>query len=382
MPVPETPEEATEETDVDVSDADAQAPHEPPSETGSRPRVYAPVLERIVRFALVVITVITLGKIWAVDLVALSESSTTGGRMVTAAIDVLVAYLIADLLWVWAKTAIDSRLADYVPPEPGHPPGPDARLATLLPLIRKILIVTLLVIVGLIALSSLGVNVGPLLAGAGVVGIVVGFGAQTLVRDTVSGIFFLLDDAFRVGEYIEVGTLMGTVESISVRSLRLRHHRGAVHTIPFGKMVSLTNHSRNWVIMKLEFRVPFETDLKLVKNLVKEIGKEIQRDPEIGPHVLEPLKSQGVRHMEEFNMVVGVKFMAKPGVQWVMRKVAYQKVRDAFDANGISFAERNVKVEVVGGESMSEGVRTAAVAAAQQAIEQQVGEQSPIPDEA
>ena len=356
-------------------------PDQAPPEEKKRPRLYAPVLERLARFALVVVAVIALAQVWALDLITLSESSTTVGRALSASIDILVAFLIADLIWVWARTAIDTRMADYTPPEPGHAPGPDARLATLLPLIRNILMVTLLLMVSLIVLSSLGVNVAPLLAGAGVLGIAIGFGAQTLVRDIVSGIFFLLDDAFRVGEYIEMGEIRGTVESISVRSLRLRHHRGMVHTIPFGEMTFLTNHSRDWVIMKLELRVPFETDLKLVKNLVKDIGKEMEKDPEYGHHILEPLKSQGVRRMEEFNMVVGVKFMARPGEQWVMRKVAYQKVRDAFDAHGINFAQRNVKVEVVGGGAMSEETRNAATAAAQDSIEQPVGEPAAIPDE-
>ena len=134
--------------------------------------------------------------------------------------------------------------------------------------------------------------------------------------------------------------------------------------------------------MKLEFRVPFETDLKMIKNIVKDIGKEMQKDPEYGHHILEPLKSQGVRRMEEFNMVIGVKFMATPGEQWVMRKVVYQRLRDPFEASGISFAQGNVKVEVVGGETMAEDTRNAAVAAAQDAIEQQVGEPAAaIPDE-
>ena len=375
-PEPEPDLEQTSEAEP----AEPEPNHAPPEEK-KRPRLYAPVLERLVRFVLVVVAVILLAEVWALDLITLSESSTAIGRTLSASIDILVAYLIADLIWVWARTAIDTRMADYVPPEPGHAPGPDARLATLLPLIRKILMVTLLLMVGLIVLSSLGVNVGPLLAGAGVVGIAIGFGAQTLVRDIVSGIFFLLDDAFRVGEYVEMGEIRGTVESISVRSLRLRHHRGMVHTIPFGEMTFLTNHSRDWVIMKLELRVPFETDLKLVKNLVNDIGKEMQKDPEYGHHILEPLKSQGVRRMEEFNMVVGVKFMARPGEQWVMRKVAYQKVRDAFDAHGINFAQRNVKVEVVGGDAMTEETRNAAMAAAQDAIEQPVGEPTAIPDE-
>ena len=344
-----------------------------PADATGRRVIYAPVLERLARFVLIIVSALLLNVIWSLDLGALSSSPTIAGRVFGAAIDVLVAVLVADLIWLWAKTAIDDRLRDYVPPEPGHAPGPEARMVTLLPLLRKILMVTLSVMVVLVALSSLGVNVGPLLAGAGVVGIAVGFGAQTLVRDIVSGIFFLLDDAFRVGEYIEVGDLRGTVEAISIRSLRLRHHRGAVHTVPFGEMKSLTNHSRDWVIMKLELRVPFDTDLKLVKKLVKGIGAELLEDDELGPSVIEPLKSQGVRRMEEFNMVVGVKFMSKPGEQWLLRKEAYQRIRDAFDKNGIVFAQRNVKVEVVGADASSPEVRDAAIGAAQDAIEDQLG---------
>ena len=328
---------------------------------------------------LVVAAVMLLGVAWGVDLGTMSDSATPAGRFFEAAVDVLVAYLIADLVWVWARSAIDARMAGFEPPEPGHAPGPEARLATLLPLLRKILMVALFAMVVLVALSSLGVNVGPLIAGAGVVGIAVGFGAQALVRDIVSGVFFLLDDAFRVGEYIEVGDLRGTVESISVRSIRLRHHRGAVHTIPFGEMKSLTNHSRDWVIMKLEFRVPFETDLGLVKKLVKQIGQELKTHEELGQYLIEAPKSQGVRRMEEFNMVIGVKFMAKPGEQWTIRKETYQRVRDAFDSNGIGFAERNVKVEVVGASPDSPEAREAALGAAQDAIEQRIGPRPATP---
>jgi small-conductance mechanosensitive channel len=226
------------------------------------------------------------------------------------------------------------------------------------------------VIVTLTVLSSLGVNIGPLLAGAGVVGIAIGFGTQTLVRDIVSGIFFLLDDAFRVGEYIEEGNLRGTVEGMSLRSLRVRHHRGAVHTIPFGELKALTNYSRDWIILKLEFRVPFDTDLGLVKKLVKQVSAELLENPDYGPHFIEPLKFQGVRRMEEFNMVIGVKFMTKPnGAQWMVRRDAYQKLRDIFDRHGISFAERNVKVEVVTDHVLTPAEQKAVAGAAQEAVE-------------
>ena len=201
-------------------------------------------------------------------------------------------------------------------------------------------------------------------------GLAIGFGAQSLVKDIVSGIFFLIDDAFRVGEYVEIDQLRGTVEKISIRSLQIRHHRGAVHTLPFGEVKSMTNYSRDWVIMKLEFRVPFDTDLNLVKKLIKNVGAELTANEDYGDGIIQTLKSQGVRRMEEFNMVVGVKFMTRPGEQWTVRRDAYQKVRDAFEANGIRMAERNVKVEIAGDDRLSEEERKAVTAAAQEAVGQ------------
>ncbi|MCH9669961.1 MAG: mechanosensitive ion channel [Gammaproteobacteria bacterium] len=372
------PDDAAERNDNDTQNVEEE-PEDADEETSilvNRHGVYGPVVARFLRFLLVIGAVLVLSSTWGMSLWSLSSASNDAGRWVVALVDLLVAYLIADLVWVWARTAIDLRLGDQGPKEAsrGEEGGgtAESRLGTLLPLLRKILMVTLVVMVILIGLSSLGVNIGPLIAGAGVIGIAIGFGAQALVRDIVSGIFFLLDDAFRVGEYIEIGDLRGTVEAISIRSLRLRHHRGAVHTIPFGEMKSLTNHSRDWVIMKLEFRIPFETDLKLVKKLLKKVGAEMQANPDFGPSMLEPLKSQGVRRMEEFNMVLGVKFMAKPGEQWTVRKEAYQRVRDIFDANGINFAERTVKVEVVDSENLSRAEKEAVIGAAQDAIESRI----------
>lgn len=364
-----------------AAEPDAEAPPEGEAE---EPGLHEPlrlITIRFLRFLLVIASVLIVLAAWGTDIFSLAESPTFLGRVTSVVIDLIVAVLIADLVWTWAKTAIDRRLADYKPPEGPQAPGPEARMATLLPLLRVILLVTLVVMVGLSVLSSAGVNIAPLLAGAGVLGVAIGFGAQSLVKDIVSGIFFLIDDAFRVGEYIEIGNLRGVVESISIRSLRVRHHRGAVHTIPFGELTSLTNYSRDWVIMKMEFRVPFETDIRQVKKIVKRIGAEMMEDPLYKDGFLEPLKSQGVRRMEEFNMVVGVKFMAKPGDQWIIRRDAYQKIVDAFEANGIRLAERNVKVEVVSDRPLSEEEHKAVVGAAQDSIEQQVGPPVPAPDE-
>jgi small-conductance mechanosensitive channel len=340
-----------------------------------------PIVQRGARFLFLMSAVLLLSTAWGVNIFDLSSDGSVLGRVLEVFIDSIVALLLADLVWTWAKTVIDKRIADYEPPVDGQAPGPEARMITLLPLLRTILGVTLLIMVSLSVLSAAGVNIAPILAGAGIVGIAIGFGTQSLVRDIVAGIFFLIDDAFRLGEYIEVGDLMGTVESISVRSMRIRHHRGKVHTVPYGELKSLTNHSRDWVIMKLEFRVPFDTDLQLVKKLVKKVGAELQANEHYGPSILSTLKSQGVRRMEEFNMVVGVKFMTKPGEQWLVRRDAYQKVRDAFEANGIRMAERNVKVAIEGGEHLSEEQRQAVAGAAQEAVQGPAGPPKPVPDE-
>ncbi len=357
---------ATKATDGTVSSSEETA-----AEQAERMAIYRPVARRLARFALAAIALVILATTWGANIAAMSTSPSLAGRAVKVAIDIVAVLLIADLVWTWAKTAIDLRLARYVAPPPGEPPGPEARIATLLPLLRNMLLVAVLMLVALTVLSSLGVNIAPLIAGAGVVGVAIGFGAQSLVRDIVSGIFYLIDDAFRVGEYIEIGNLRGTVESMSLRSMRVRHHRGAIHTIPFGELKSLTNYSRDWAILKLEFRVPFETDLKLVKKLVKQIGSELQSDPNYGSQILEPLKSQGVRRMEEFNMVIGMKFMARPGAQWVIRRDAYQKLRDAFEQHGISLAQRSVKVEVLSDKPLPEEVMRAVTGAAQEAVENQ-----------
>ena len=373
LPPPPSPEEQLED-DAEPDEALEVVEVTDPYET------YRPIALRLVRFAAIISVGFVLALIWNLGVFENTETPTVMQRLFSVLLDSAAAILIADLVWTWAKTAIDRRLNGYTPPVDGSAPGPEARMATLLPLLRVVLMVTLLSMVAMSILSSLGVNIAPILAGASVLGIAIGFGAQSLVKDVVSGIFFLIDDAFRVGEYVEVDQLRGTVEKISIRSLQIRHHRGAIHTLPFGELKSMTNYSRDWVIMKLEFRVPFDTDLKLVKKLIKQVGAELKANPDYGHSIIETLKSQGVRRMEEFNMVVGVKFMTRPGEQWLVRRDAYQSVRDIFDANGIRMAERNVKVEIAGDGPLTDAERKAVSAAAHDAVSDKLPP-GPIPDE-
>lgn len=312
--------------------------------------------------------VIILG-IWGVDPTTLAAGGTSG-RAVQAGINVVLTGFVGWAIWDFIRTIIDVRTAAEQP-DTDEEESSDAegglgasRAATLLPLLRSVALATIGMVCLFTALSSMGVNVGPLVAGAGVIGLAVGFGAQTLVKDIVSGVFFLIDDAFRRDEYIDLGTVKGTVERISIRSLQLRHHRGAVHTIPFGDIAALTNYSRDWVIMKLPLRLTFDTDPQQVKKILKRIGAELMEDEELSEGLLEPPKSQGVIQMEDSAMILRVKFKAIPGKQFVIRRELLHRIRAAFEEAGIRFASREVTVRVNDDDGTETEYKEAAAAAA------------------
>jgi len=214
----------------------------------------------------------------------------------------------------------------------------------LLPIFRNILFAVIIAVAVLMALSAMGVQIAPLVAGAGIIGIAIGFGAQTFARDIIAGMFYLLDDAFRVGEYIQAGRYKGTVEGFSIRSVRLRHHRGPVFTVPFNLLGAVENMSRDWVIDKIAVGVTYDSDLEKARKLIKQIGLELQQDPEFAPLILEPLKMQGVDELGDYAVTIRAKMMTVPGEQFVIRRKAYAMIKKAFDENGIKFAFPTVQV--------------------------------------
>ena len=333
---------------------------------------------RVIVFGLVVLAI---GWIWNIDFGNLAASG-VGAVMAARLIEVLIVlamgYLVFEVVALWINRLLAAEHTKAGSPqdeEMGAGEGGAAggsRLATVLPLLRGVLRVTVLVVFGLIALGTLGIDTTPLLAGAGIIGLAIGFGAQKLVTDVVSGLFFLFDDAFRTGEFVDIEGTMGTVEKISIRSMQLRHHRGAVHTIPYGAIPKLTNYSRDWVIMKLKFTVPFDTDPALIKKLFKQIGKDMMAVPEFAADMMQPFKSQGVFEFNDVGMVVRGKFMAKPGGQFTLRKEIYDRVKRAFDEHGIPFARREVRValpDAADAKPLTDQQKSALAAAAEQAAE-------------
>lgn len=289
-------------------------------------------------------------KIWDANMSMINDSIFDRGSDVI--IILFIAYIVYHTFRIWIDNKIFEEQGEIVEVDIGGEGGGEggSRLSTLLPLFKITIMIVIFITFALILFAELGINVSPLFAGAGVVGLAIGFGAQTLVRDIFSGVFFLFDDAFRKGEYIDTGDVKGTVEKISLRSLQLRHHRGPLNTIPFGEIRFLTNFSRDWVIMKLPLRVTYDTDPERVRKLIKKLGLELLEDPIIGPDFLQPLKSQGVIEMQDSAMIIRVKFMTKPGGQWMTRKRVLQDIRALFEREGIKFAHREVTVRLADGD--------------------------------
>jgi len=224
-----------------------------------------------------------------------------------------------------------------------------SRFATLVPVLRIALAIMIITITSLVVLSGLGVNITPLVAGASVFGLAVSFGSQTLVKDVVSGIFYLAEDAFRVGEYIDSGSAKGTVEGFTLRSIRLRHQNGQVHTIPFGQLGQITNFSRDWASVKFNLRFARDTDLEKLRKIVKQIGQEMLQDPELKGELLDPLKMQGVEDVLDNAIVVRFKLRVKPNKPSFIQRQAIRRMVAAFGPAGISFSNATVSLQTIGG---------------------------------
>ncbi|MGV1764251.1 mechanosensitive ion channel domain-containing protein [Rhizobium rhizogenes] len=328
--------------------------------TGSLAAVF---LDRGVRALIIAFAAFWLGRMLGVEADMMMRTPESGiDRVARGILGGIVVLLAADLIWHLAKTYIDGKLMQALPlvSDSEELRASRARLQTLLPIFRNILAVVIVIIAIMMVLSGLGIQIGPLIAGAGVVGVAVGFGAQTIVKDVISGMFYLWDDAFRVGEYIESGNHKGVVESFSLRSVKLRHQRGPLATVPFGSLGAVNNMNRDWAIDKIIVKVTYDTDLVKMKRIIKDIGQRLLDDEELAPNIIQTLKMKGVEQFGDFAIEIRLAFTAKPNELSAIRRSALAMIKQAFDENGIQFAFPTVQVA---------GDRDASAAAARQLME-------------
>ena len=247
--------------------------------------VWPALSQRFARFFVALAGVAVLAWVWDVPVWQMSAVDSPAGRFVARLLGAVALVLVADMVWAAVDGAVDRPAAAHRRRRaaiPRRAPMPASSRCCRSPARRSgVVLLTLLV---LSLLSVFGIEITPLLAGAGVVGIAVGFGAQTLVRDVLSGVFYLAEDVFRIGDYIEGGSsAKGTVERITLRTVALRHQNGPLHFVPYGVLGAVRNNSRDWVIDKFEMPLPVDVESEFVRKMVKKIGQQMTEDPASRP---------------------------------------------------------------------------------------------------
>ena len=294
----------------------------------------ADVVARCIRVAVLIGVVVLVGESWVVNVLGLVDADAWDrltGESRTAGITLFVAYG----LWEAFKYGTDSYLWRHA----GDAASTASRLGTLIPLLRVTVAIMLTVVALLIALENIGVNVTPLLAGASVLGLALSFGSQTLVRDIVSGIFYLTDDAFRAGEFIDCEKAKGTVEGFTLRSVRLRNQNGQLHTVPFGELGRVTNFSRDWAAVEFNLRFARDTDLDKLRQATGKVSDDIMAVPELKQALLEPLRMEGIADVGDNALVIRFKFVTRPGSPGTVQNEAVSRMLRTFPQLGIAFAK-------------------------------------------
>jgi small-conductance mechanosensitive channel len=295
----------------------------------------ADVIARCIRVAVLIGVLVLISESWVVNVLGLVDASAwnrVGREARTAGITLFAAFV----LWEMFKYTTDSYLRRQLA---GQSASTATRLGTLIPLLRVTVAIVLTIVAVLIALENIGVNVTPLLAGASVLGLALSFGSQALVKDIVSGIFYLTDDAFRVGEFIDCEKAKGTVESFTLRSVRLRNQNGQIHTIPFGELGHVTNFSRDWAAADFSLRFARDTDLDKLREATTKVSADIMEQPALKEVLLEPLKMQGIAEVADNALVVRFKFVAQPGSPGKVQNEAVTRMLRVFPELGIEFAK-------------------------------------------
>ena len=307
-----------------------QAPRFPGIER--RAGLYLQVLRRVLT---VIITILAaLGLLWAWGVPSFAWTETPIGRdLIGSVASIIFVLIIAAVAWEVVRAAVERQLAET--DGNGQPVQRSARVRTLLPLLRSAMLVVLLTVVTLIVLSEMGINIAPLLAGAGVIGLAVGFGAQSMVKDVITGFFILFEDAISIGDVVNVAGQGGLVEDMSIRSVKLRDLSGNVYTIPFGEVTTVMNMTKEFSFYLLDIGVAYREDCDEVIEVVKQLGAEIQADPVFGAEILEPIEILGVDAFANSAVIIKARIKTKPIKQWMVGREFNRRMKRRFDELGI-----------------------------------------------
>jgi small-conductance mechanosensitive channel len=312
---------------------------------------YYPALRRIVVAALWIGMLDLLLHIWGLRPARLLALAPIGNLIGSALLTIVIAIIAAVAIWEFANGAAERRLnawtdaGDFVRA---------ARLRTLLPMFRTTLLVAILVVVGLTALSQLGVNTAPLIAGASIFGVALGFGSQKLVQDFITGIFLLTENAMQVGDWVTVAGVSGTVEFLSIRTVRLRGGDGSLYTVPFSSVTTVNNTNRGIGNAAVKVAIAHGADLQRAIDTLKEIGAEIRAEDAFKNGILSDFAYWGVDQVDGATVTLVGQMQCKDSARWGVQREFNRRVLLRFTERGIELAnpQRNFLVSMARGDDV------------------------------
>jgi small-conductance mechanosensitive channel len=318
----------------------------------ARLALYHPAAASITRAAIYALAAIALLQVWGLGALDWLVATDLGHRLLSSVLSLAVTLLLAIAVWEFVNAAIERHLTRLAQEAQA---ARSARLRTLLPLLRTTLAIVIVVVAGMMVLSEIGVNIGPLLAGAGIVGVAIGFGSQTLVRDLITGIFLLLENAMQVGDTVTVSGLTGTVENLSVRIIRLRAGDGSVHLIPFSSVTTVTNVNRGLGNASVSVSVAGHEDTDRVSDVLKEIVASMREEADFQPRMLSDLQLWGVDKLDGASVTIAGQVVCTDSGRWSVQREFNRRMKKRFDELGIQLynpMERMVSMrEIADGEN-------------------------------
>ncbi|OXI37011.1 mechanosensitive ion channel domain-containing protein [Burkholderia aenigmatica] len=321
---------------------------------------YYPLLRQILSGAIGIVTVALLLQIWGVPIFRAFETGTIGHRLASALVTIAIAAIVALIVWEAANIAIERRLQRWT--REGNLMRA-ARLRTLLPMLRSLLFVMIALVVVLTGLSQLGVNVGPLLAGASIFGVALGFGSQKLVQDFITGIFLLMENAMQVGDWVTLAGVSGTVEYLSIRTVRLRAGDGSLYTIPFSSVTTVNNTNRGLGNAAVKISIAYGEDIDRAIATLKEIGAALRDDPKYRDGILSDFSYWGIDQVDGATLALAGQMQCTDSTRWSVQREFNRRIAETFRERGIRIAnpQRSVVAyadgsrPVVDGENDSNG---------------------------
>lgn len=286
-------------------------------------------------------------RVWGLSMIRFAEGD--GHEVSLRVMGLTTTLIIAWLVWILADSAVHHALVR------SRRGLANARAQTMMPLVRNVLFITIFIIALIVALANMGMNVTPLLAGAGVIGLAVGFGAQSLVADLITGLFIIIEDSLAIDDYVELGGHLGTVEGLTIRTVRLRDIDGIVHTIPFSEIKSIKNYSREFGYAIFRVAIPHTMDIDQAIGLIRDVAQKLRADPLMRRNIWSPLELQGVESFESGSAILRARFKTAPIKQWEVSRAFNLALKRKLDEAGLDLATPRLSVQVVtaGGDRKS-----------------------------